>query len=96
MLSSQIRRLRLACGISQVELARRIGVTKQSISNWENDNIQPSIEMLKRLSETFAVSVDVLLGMDDRKYLEITGLSDTQLAHIQALIDDIRIKENNK
>ena len=46
MLNERIRELRNAAGISQVELAEKLGVSKQSVSNWENDNIQPSIEML--------------------------------------------------
>ncbi len=38
-LNENIRRLRMARNISQVELAKALGVTKQSISNWENNNI---------------------------------------------------------
>ena len=47
-LSQRIRELRVAQGYSQVTLAKRLGVSKQAVSNWENDNIQPSIEMLLR------------------------------------------------
>ena len=65
MLNQRIRILRQARGLSQVELARILGVTKQSVSNWENDNIQPSIEMLKKIAQTFVVSADYLLGLDD-------------------------------
>ena len=46
MLHEQIRRLRTARGITHVELAHRLGVSKQSVSNWESNNIQPSIELL--------------------------------------------------
>ena len=48
MLNQRIRLLRQARNISQVDLAKRLGVTKQSISNWENDNIQPSIEITSK------------------------------------------------
>ncbi|MDY5886413.1 MAG: helix-turn-helix transcriptional regulator, partial [Treponema sp.] len=41
MLSEQIKNLRTAKGINQVELAKCLGVTKQSVSNWENENIMP-------------------------------------------------------
>lgn len=88
-LNENIRQLRLARNLSQVDLARSLGVTKQSISNWENDNIQPSIDMLIRLSQFFSVSTDYLLGLDQRKYIEISGLTDCQSAHITAIIDDI-------
>lgn len=90
MLSERIRQTRAARGLSQVELAHRLSVTKQSVSNWENDNIQPSIEMLERLADCLNVSTDYLLGRDDRQYLEVSGLTPAQLAHIQQLIGDIR------
>lgn len=89
-LNENIKHLRSVRNLSQVELAKALGVTKQSISNWENNNIQPSIDMLIRISVFFSVSTDFILGLDNRKYIEITGLTDCQLAHIAAIIDDIR------
>ena len=65
MLNQRIRQLRQARSMSQVDLAKRLNVTKQSVSNWENDNIQPSIEMLVKLSAVFSVSTDYLLGLSD-------------------------------
>ena len=92
MLHEQIRRLRTARGITQVELAHRLGVSKQSVSNWENDNIQPSIEMLVKLAQTLAVSTDYLLGLDGRQTLDVSGLSPRAVGHLQLLVEDIRDK----
>lgn len=89
MLSENLKKLRIANGLSQVELAKKIGVTKQCVSNWENDNVMPSIDMLVKIANLFKVSTDRILGLDEKKYLEITGLDDNQLAHIQAIINDI-------
>uniref|UniRef100_UPI003FF05F92 helix-turn-helix domain-containing protein n=1 Tax=Dysosmobacter welbionis TaxID=2093857 RepID=UPI003FF05F92 len=86
----RIRQLRQARGISQVELSAALDVTKQSVSNWENNNIQPSIDILIRLSRYFSVSTDYILGLDERKYIEITGLTDKEVTHIQQIIDDIK------
>ncbi len=90
MLNQRIRILRQARGLSQVELAKILGVTKQSVSNWENDNIQPSIEMLKRIAQTFAVSTDYLLGIDDGEYIDVRGLPDNVVAHLRQLAEDFR------
>ena len=49
MLNDRIKELRKAFGVSQVELAKALNVSKQCVSNWENDNVLPSIEMLKCL-----------------------------------------------
>lgn len=89
-LNENIKQLRLARNLSQVDLAKALGVTKQSISNWENNNIQPSIDMLIRLAQFFSVSTDYMLGLNYRRYIEISELTDAQLAHITAIIDDIR------
>lgn len=51
--------------------------------------------MLIRLAQFFSVSTDYLLGLDRQKYIEISELTDCQLAHIAAIIDDIR-GTNNK
>lgn len=92
MLSERIRNLRLANSMSQVELADKLNVTKQSVSNWENDNIQPSIDMLIKIANIFSVSTDYLLALEERKYIEVTGLSDKVIAHIQQIISDIKEK----
>ena len=91
-LNENIRILRQARNLSQVDLGKALGVTKQSISNWENNNIQPSIDMLIRIADYFSVSTDYLLDLDGRKYIEITGLSESEIAHISAIIDDIKKK----
>ena len=90
MLSSQIRQLRTARNLSQVQLAKALGVTKQSVSNWENNNIMPSIDMLIRISKTFSVSADYLLGLENRQTLDVSGLSAEQILHLQALINDLK------
>ena len=46
MLGEQIKSLRMSRSLNQVELAKILGVTKQSVSYWENENIMPSIDML--------------------------------------------------
>lgn len=89
MFGDNIKKLRTAHNLSQVQLADELNVSKQTVSNWENNNILPSIEMLLKISRFFSVSTDFLLELDDRRYIEITGLTDRQLAHIQQIIKDI-------
>ncbi len=90
MLGQNIRQLRQERGLSQEELGLRIGVSKQSVSNWENGNIMPSIDILLRLSDFFGVSTDLLLGRSSRRTLDASGLTSPQATHIQQLIDDLR------
>lgn len=90
MLGENIRSLRSAMGWSQVELAKRLNITKQTVSNWENENIQPSIEMLVHLSKALGVTTDHLLGLDTIPRISVEGLSPKAVAHLTLLIDDLR------
>ena len=92
MLNQRIREVRQARGMSQVELARLPGVTKQSSSNWEKDNSQPSIEMLGKLARSLSVSADYLLGLEERQILEVGGLSSQAIGHLELVIDDMKEK----
>lgn len=90
MLNEQIKKLRIANGLNQVQMANQLGITKQCVSNWENNNIQPSVDMLIKLTSFFNVSSDYLLGLDNRKYIEVSGLTDEQLTHIQSVVNDLK------
>ena len=63
MLGDRIKTLRTARNLSQVELARKLNVSKQSVSNWENNNILPSVDIVKKLALFFSCSADYLLEM---------------------------------
>lgn len=90
MFGKRIKALRIANGMNQVEFGKTLSVTKQSVSNWENENIMPSVDMLVRIANRFSVSADYLLGLDSRTVLDVTGLTEIQISHIQQLIDDLR------
>lgn len=90
MLGDRIYELRKQRGLSQVDLAKALGVTKQSVSNWENSNIQPSIDLLVRIAQFFSVTTDYLLGLDNRRYIEVTKLDDIRITHIQMLVNDMQ------
>lgn len=92
MLGQRICELRTASGWSQVDLAKKLGVAKQTVSNWENENIQPSIEMLVRLARLFNVTTDYLLGLDSIPRLSVEGLPTNVVAHLSQLVEDYKMK----
>ena len=63
-LYKQIKRYRTDMNLSQEELAEKIYVTRQTISNWENDKSYPDIHSLLLLSSTFHISLDQLIKGD--------------------------------
>lgn len=63
-ISNQIKKRRTAMGLSQEELADRIYVSRQTISNWETDKTYPDVQSLLLLSVLFDTTIDVLVKGD--------------------------------
>ncbi len=64
-LGRKIANLRKEKGLTQEDLAVRLDVSAQAVSKWENDISCPDIMLLPKLSATFNVSVDALLGCEE-------------------------------
>ena len=65
-LGKKIMTMRNEKNLSQEQLAEKLNVTRQTISNWENGKFYPDIDSLVNLSKFFNVSLDVLLSYDDK------------------------------
>ena len=63
-LGKQIKKQRQEAQLSQEELANRVYVSRQTISNWENDKSYPDVNSLILLSEIFQISLDNLIKGD--------------------------------
>ena len=61
ILADKIIELRKRSGMSQEELAEKLGVSRQSVSKWEGAQSTPDINRILQLSEIFSVSTDTLL-----------------------------------
>lgn len=62
MLSEKIYALRRKSGMSQEQLAEKIGVSRQAVSKWEGGLSTPELDKLKALSDCFHVTIDELAG----------------------------------
>lgn len=69
-LSKQIKRLRKRDSISQETLAETLFVSRQTISNWENEKSYPDVHSLQMLSVFFQVSIDELIKGDFQEIKE--------------------------
>lgn len=65
MFTTRIREAREILGLSQAELARRCGMSRQVIWGWESGNRQPSVESLLSVASVLGVTVDELLVKTD-------------------------------
>ena len=85
-----IKRLRLAKGLTQEQLAELLTISTAAVSKWEAKNTYPDITMLFPLAEIFGVTVDELLGYDEAK---AKADVDKILAEYQRLCVDGRFNE---
>ena len=86
MFGERIKELRNNHTWTQQELGDRLGVSKQSVSNWENGNIMPSIDVLVRMSDLFQTSTDYILNRENDLTLDITDLDSEQKAMVQRMV----------
>jgi len=69
LVNTSIKDLRKKKNMTQDELAEKLNVTRQAVSNWENGKTQPDIETLTRLAEVFEVSVErIIYGKEKHRW----------------------------
>ena len=84
MIGEQLRTLRTANKMTQKELAGELSVAFQTIINWENNSIDPSVNMILRIAEYFNCSTDYLLKGDEAsvRYIDTSLLTEYQHAQL--------------
>lgn len=88
-IGKRISNLRKEKGITQEDLAERLGVTPQAVSKWENDISYPDITLLPRLAEILGVTVDELLSGENNKKTRI--LPENQRKNIDDMLFKINV-----
>lgn len=70
-LGQAIAQIRKERGLTQEAFAKMYNVTRQTVSNWENENSYPDLSTLVKISDEFNVSLDILLKGDFRMVKDI-------------------------
>lgn len=76
-MKERINLLRKKMGLSQEELANKIGVSRQAVSKWESGQSMPDLDKIIALSDLFGVSTDYILKGTDVSYDEGTLNAET-------------------
>ena len=79
-LGENIHKLRMAKGMTQKQLADQLFVTSQAVSRWENNEVEPNINVLNKMAEIFDVTVDAIINGPNEQPVEVK--------------EEIKIKEN--
>ncbi len=88
--SQRLKRLRLDKHLTQAQVADRIGVTASMVSSYETDIRLPSFEVMVRIADLFGVTVDYLLCREDKRFLDISTLTDEEAAVVCGMIEVLK------
>ena len=81
-----IKKYRKEAGMTQEEMANRLGVTTPAVNKWENSNSKPDIELLAPIARLLDISLDTLLSFHEK-------LSDTEIEEIIRKMDKMFSEE---
>lgn len=88
----RLRKLRTDYGMTQLELAQKLGLTKSVISAYETDLRMPSYDVLVNIANIFKVSTDYLLGVNISKTLDLSGLSVEEINAVTLIVNSFKRK----
>ena len=95
MFSEKVKKLRAAHKMTQVDLADKLGVTKSVISFYENGDRFPSYDVLIKISRVFHVTTDYLLDVERERTLDVSKLSEDDIAVVNTVIEALKNKNQN-
>ena len=94
MVADKIKFLREQLGLTQSDLAKKLGITRSSVNAWEMGISVPSTQYVVELAGIFKVSTDYRLGVQNTASVSVDGLSETDVQLVNAVINHLRQKNN--
>ena len=91
-LARRLRQLRTSQKMTQQQLGDRIGVAKSVVSYYESGDRCPSYDVLIRIAKVFHTSTDHLLGVSRDAIVDVTGLSDEDIAAVRSVAEALKRK----
>lgn len=85
--SVRLKQLRKDKHLTQAQVAKRVGVTSSMISSYETDIRLPSYEVIIKIADLFGVTVDYLLCREDKRFIDISQLSDEEAAVVCNMVE---------
>ncbi len=91
-MGDKLKSLRTEKKLTQKQVADQIGLAISAVSSYESGSRYPSYDVLVQLAHIFHVSTDYLLGMTDKRNIDVTGLGDEEIELISQLVEKLRQK----
>ena len=91
----KLKTLRTGAGLTQTDLAKKLNLTKSVVSYYELQERIPSPDVLIQLAKIFHVTSDYLLGIEQKKMIDVSDLSEEDIRLLLVTIETLR-KKNQK
>ncbi len=84
-LAGRLKTLRMEFGLTQAELAAKLGLSQQTYSNFEKGNGRLDVGVLKKVCDLYGVSSDYILGLDENRERATVVQGKTELKMVRVL-----------
>ena len=91
-IGQRLKDLRIERKMTQKQLADRLGLATSAISSYESGDRYPTLDTLAALARIYHVSTDYLLGLESRRYIDVTGLSEEEILVVSQMVHILREK----
>lgn len=92
----RLRELRKCKNLTQTQAAKRLELSKTTISGYENNIKTPSLDTLTKMAVFYGVSADYILGLESRRMLPIDGLTASQEEILKKLLSEFKKGNENR
>ena len=89
-IADRIKYLRDKVGMTQTDLAQRLGISRSAVNSWEMSLSSPSLQNIVEMIKIFHVNADYLLASSDRLTVDITDLKNEEREIVLRLIDFLK------
>ncbi|MBQ7377741.1 MAG: helix-turn-helix transcriptional regulator [Clostridia bacterium] len=89
-IADRIKYLRDKVGMTQTDLAQRLGISRSAVNSWEMSLSSPSLQNIVEMTKIFHVNADYLLASSDRLTVDITDLKNEEREIVLRLIDCLK------
>ncbi len=96
MVADRIKNLREQHLLTQMELSKKLGITRSSVNAWEMGISVPSTQYIVELANIFKVSTDYLLGVERSSVIDVAGLTPKDIELVYALISHLKQKNTSQ
>ena len=91
-IGQRLKDLRIERKMTQKQLADRLGLATSTISSYESGDRYPTLDTLAALARIYHVSTDYLLGLESRRDIDVTGLSEEEILVVSQMVHILREK----